>query len=107
MVELIKSLAEKFEDKLVAFRRHLHQNPELSFQEYNTSKFIQKALTELGVPFQVIGPTGGVGQIEGSLQTTSERAIAVRADIDALPMQESPGRASGCSKQAGMHACGL
>jgi len=106
MVELIKSLAEKFEDKLVAFRRHLHQNPELSFQEYNTSKFIQKALTELGVPFQVIGSTGVVGQIEGSLQPTSDRVIALRADIDALPIQEIPGRAYGSSNQGVMHACG-
>ena len=106
MVELIKSLAEQYEDKLVAFRRHLHQNPELSFQEYSTSKFIQETLTELGVPFQVMATTGVVGQIEGSLQPASNRVIALRADIDALPIQEVPGRPYGSSNKGVMHACG-
>lgn len=106
MVELIKSLAAQYEDKLVAFRRHLHQNPELSFQEYSTSKFIQKALTELGVPFQVMATTGVVGQIEGSMQPASNRVIALRADIDALPIQEVPGRPYGSSNKSVMHACG-
>ena len=83
------------------FRRTLHQNPELSFQEFETSAFIQARLREIDVPFQVMATTGVVARIgEG------ERCVALRADIDALPILEESGVAFASQKQGVMHACG-
>ncbi len=88
-------------DEIILHRRHLHTNPELSFKEYETSKYIQNVLNDLGIENKVIGGTGVVGLIG-----MGERCIALRADIDALPIQEETGL-SFCSKNNGvMHACG-
>ena len=82
-------------------RRTLHRNPELSFQEYETSKFIQQRLAELGIPFRVLANTGVVAHIgEG------DRCVALRADIDALPIQEESGVEYSSTKEGVMHACG-
>ena len=82
-------------------RRALHRNPELSFQEYETSLFIQSRLRELGVPFRVYATTGIVAHLgEG------ERCVALRADIDALPIQEESGVEYASENPGVMHACG-
>jgi hippurate hydrolase len=102
--EDIKSLAKKYSPEFIKIRHHLHANPELSYQEYETSKFVQEKLTAFGIPFQIKATTGVVGLIEG--KNPSKRIIALRADMDALPIQEQndiPYR----SKNPGiMHACG-
>ncbi|MBA2500369.1 MAG: amidohydrolase [Chitinophagaceae bacterium] len=102
--EDIKSLAKKYSPEFIKIRHHLHANPELSYQEYETSKFVQEKLTSFGIPFQIKATTGVVGLIEG--KNPSKRIIALRADMDALPIQEQndiPYR----SKNPGiMHACG-
>ena len=85
--EKIQALSADYHAEVVANRRHLHAHPELSFQEYETSKFIQQKLKEYGVPYQAgIVNTGVVGLIEG--KNPQSKCIALRADIDALPIQE-------------------
>src|SRR5690606_31150564 len=73
--------------KIVEIRRHLHRYPELSFQEYKTSAYVQKQLAELGIPFKVVAGTGIVALIEGE-QTLTEEIVVLRADMDALAIHE-------------------
>lgn len=103
--EQVKQLAKDIHADTVAIRRHLHQYPELSFQEHQTSAFVQSRLAELGIPYRIMAETGVVGEITGDL-ASADRVVALRADMDALPIQEVEGRPYG-SKHAGiMHACG-
>lgn len=101
----IKALANQFHSEIVEIRRHLHQHPELSYQEVETGKFISKKLTEFGVPNEGGWCEHGVvGLIEG--RNPDRKVIALRADIDALPILEA-NDVSYCSKNEGvMHACG-
>ena len=103
--EKIKILVRKSHQEVIANRRHLHANPELSFQEFKTSSFIQQKLNDMGVFFQTgIVDTGVVGIIEG--KNPSARCIALRGDIDALPILEK-NNVDYCSINEGvMHACG-
>ena len=80
----IKQLAAQYAQEFIEIRHHLHANPELSYKEFNTSKFIQNKLTEFGIEFQVMATTGVVAIIEGN--NPSSRIIALRADMDALPI---------------------
>lgn len=100
----IKALAKKYAPEFIEVRHHLHANPELSYQEFETSKFVQEKLASFGIPFQVMATTGVVGLIKG--KNPDSRVIALRADMDALPILEEndiPYK----SKNAGvMHACG-
>ena len=102
--EQVQQLAEEFLNDIIAIRRHLHQHPELSFEEYNTSAFIQDQLRQLDIPFTTMANTGVVALVKGDLP--GEQVIALRADIDALPIQEVEGRSYGSSNQGVMHACG-
>lgn len=86
---------------LVEWRRTLHANPELSFQEYQTSAFIQQRLAEMGIPFRVLADTGVVAHI-GS----GDRCVALRADIDALPIHEETDLPFASKNPGIMHACG-
>ncbi len=86
------------------WRRHLHQHPELSFEEHQTTDYIKQQLTQMGIPFDMVSPTGVIGFIQGNKK--SARSVALRADIDALPIREENTHAY-CSKNLGcMHACG-
>ena len=86
LLEKIKSLAAAGQTENIAIRRHLHANPELSYQEFETCKFVQAQLNKIGIPFSVIATTGVLGIIEG--KNPSKRVIALRADMDALPIIE-------------------
>lgn len=103
--EKIRNLSEEYHQDVVSIRRYLHKNPELSFHEYETSKFIQDKLYDYGISFQSgIANTGVVGLIEG--KNPQSKCIALRADIDALPIQEL-NNVDYCSVNKGvMHACG-
>ncbi|MFC6103178.1 M20 metallopeptidase family protein [Olivibacter domesticus] len=102
--DTIQALAQSIFSEVVANRRHIHANPELSFVEYNTSTFIKQQLDVLGIDWQEMANTGIVALIQGAIP--SDKVIALRADIDALPITEVEGRVYG-SKNAGvMHACG-
>ena len=101
--EKIKTLASRNFEIYRSVRHYLHANPELSYQEYNTSKFVQNKLTELGIPFTVMAETGVVGIIKGR---PSDRVIALRADMDALPIQEENNVPYASTVSGVMHACG-
>lgn len=101
--ETIKSLASTYFEEYRSIRHHLHAHPELSFQEFETSKFVQNELSKLGIPYTVMGTTGVIGIIQGK---PSNRIIALRADMDALPIHEE-NKVPYCSTVDGvMHACG-
>jgi hippurate hydrolase len=104
LLEKIKSLAKQHQAENVLTRRHLHAHPELSYQEFETSKYVQAQLKAIGIPFTVIATTGILGIIEG--KNPSKRIIALRADMDALPIIEE-NKIDYKSKNDGvMHACG-
>ncbi|MDA0783207.1 MAG: M20 family metallopeptidase [Bacteroidetes bacterium] len=90
---------------LVDIRRHIHQNPELSFQEYETAALVEKELQSLGLKTQRLANTGVVAVIEG--KNPSKKVVGLRADIDALPILEvNDGRPYRSKKEGVMHACG-
>ncbi|MFZ4863415.1 M20 metallopeptidase family protein [Sphingobacterium sp. Mn56C] len=100
----IQQLAKDFFAETVDLRRHLHSNPELSFVEFQTSAFVKQFLDTLGIPYQSMANTGVVGIIKGDLP--SDKVIALRADMDALPITEVEGRTYGSKNPGVMHACG-
>ena len=102
--EEIKTLAKEVFEETVRIRRHLHQYPELSFEEHQTSEFVKQQLNDLGIPHTTMAGTGVVGLLKGDLP--SDRVIALRADMDALPILEVEGRPYGSKNPGVMHACG-
>jgi hippurate hydrolase len=102
--EKIQALAAQYTIDAVAIRHHLHMHPELSYQEFETSKFIRQQLTEYGIAHQVMADTGVVGIIEG--RNPASRVIALRADIDALPIEEENAVPYKSRHPGVMHACG-
>jgi len=104
LAEKIQTLARKYADEFIQVRHHLHAHPELSYQEFATSIFVQEKLTEIGIPFQVISETGVVAIIEG--KNPSKRVLALRADMDALPIQEENEVPYRSVNNGVMHACG-
>ena len=104
LLEKIKSLAKQHQAENISIRRHLHANPELSYQEFETSKYVQAQLKAIGIPFTVIATTGVLGIIEG--KNPSKRIIALRADMDALPIIEENKVDYISTKEGVMHACG-
>jgi hippurate hydrolase len=104
MLEKIKQLAKNYAEEFVEVRHHLHSHPELSFEEYNTSAFIQDKLKMWGIPFQVMAKTGVVGLIKG--KNPGSKIIALRADMDALPILEENNISYKSKNDGVMHACG-
>ena len=105
MKTTIHALANEYQTELVAIRRHLHAHPELSFKEKETAQFISNKLTEYGIEHQTnIGGYGIVGYIKGKNPTT--KTIALRADMDALPIEEKNNNSYTSKNQGIMHACG-
>ncbi len=102
--EKIKSLSKKYSDEFIQIRHHLHQYPELSYKEFETSKFIQQKLKELGIEFQVMATTGITGIIKG--KNPEKKIIALRADMDALPITEENQVEYRSKNEGVMHACG-
>lgn len=100
----IAAIAKENLQTFIEVRHHLHKNPELSFCENQTSLFIQQQLSSFGIPFTILGGTGVIGLIEG--KDPQSRCIALRADMDALPISEE-NEIPYKSQNAGvMHACG-
>jgi amidohydrolase len=105
VIEKIKKLAKENAENTIRQRRHLHQNPELSFCEFETAKFIAKELRALGLePTEGVAGTGLVAVIEGN--NPAKKTIALRADIDALPILEQNDVAYKSNNEGVMHACG-
>jgi len=105
ILKKIKELSNEYASEVISFRRHLHANPELSYQEFNTAQFIASQLKSLGItPQEGVAGTGVVALVEGKNPT--KRVVALRADIDALPIIEL-NSVDYKSKNIGvMHACG-
>ncbi len=102
--ETIKKAARAWRDRTLAFRRHLHAHPELSFQEYETSRYVAECLTRAGIPFEPVAGTGLLARIEG--RGDRKRGVVLRADMDALPIQEDTGLPFSSRNAGVMHACG-
>lgn len=94
---------KEIEPKIIEMRRHLHENPELSGQEFETQKYIMKQLDELNIPYEKVGTTSLVASIKGG---GTGKTVALRADIDALPIIEQSGASYSSKKEGLMHACG-
>ncbi|GJM34387.1 MAG: N-acyl-L-amino acid amidohydrolase [Saprospiraceae bacterium] len=103
--EKIKSLAGEIHEEVIAIRRHLHQHPELSFKEDKTGQFIAEKLKEFGITHEHgVAENGVVGLIKG--RNPDQRIIALRADIDALPITEANEVPYKSKNEGVMHACG-
>ncbi len=100
----IKKLSETLQNDTIAFRRHLHAHPELSFEEHNTAAFVVEQLDKLAIPYTRMANTGIVALIKGSLP--SDKVVALRADMDALPITETNTVAYKSTNNGVMHACG-
>ena len=105
LLDKIKSLASEHFEEIRKNRHYLHANPELSYQEYNTAKYVAEQLRSYGIkPTEGVAETGLTAIIEG--QNPSKKVIALRADLDALPIQEANNVAYKSLKEGVMHACG-
>jgi amidohydrolase len=100
----IRTATQRIEEHLIAIRRDIHAHPELGFEEVRTAGIVSAELTRLGIPHRTgIGKTGVVGLIEGG---RPGKVLAIRADMDALPIQEASGLAFASTHDGLMHACG-
>ena len=100
----IQEQLEQEKTYLSALRREFHRRPELSLQEFCTAARIEEELDRFGIPHTRVGETGVLGTLRGT--GTGAGVVVLRADIDALPIQERSG-AEYCSQTPGvMHACG-
>ncbi|MCB1972291.1 MAG: amidohydrolase [Geminicoccaceae bacterium] len=101
---IVNRVAE-FHDDMTAWRRHLHANPELGYEEVMTSAFVSGKLQDFGVDeiHEGVGRTGVVGVIRGG---DGQRRVGLRADMDALPIQEATGVPHASKNPGKMHACG-
>lgn len=102
--EKVKSLIAANNDKMIAFRRDLHQNPELSFEEFETTKKVAAKLDEFGISYRLTEPTGLIAEVVGD---HPGKTVALRADMDALPVYQLKRDLPYRSQEDGkMHACG-
>ncbi len=105
LINLVKELSGRISQDVIETRRYLHQNPELSFQEYQTSSYVAEKLKSYGLsPQQGIAGTGVIALIEG--QNPDSKTIALRADMDALPIVEANEVPYKSKNEGIMHACG-
>ncbi|WP_258105357.1 M20 family metallopeptidase [Marinoscillum sp. MHG1-6] len=105
LIARIKSLSEEHFSSVLDIRRHLHANPELSFQEHNTANFIETELQKLGITnYERMADTGITFILDGS--EDNGKVIALRADIDALPILEANDVDYKSKNEGVMHACG-
>ncbi len=105
MLAEIKDTAKKFAPRLIEIRRHLHAHPELSGQEHQTSAYIAGVLSSCGLNVkEAVGKTGVIGELLGS--GSDRRTLAIRTDMDALPIQEQRPLDFASATPGVMHACG-
>lgn len=102
--QAVKALAADYAQDIVAIRRHLHAHPELSFQEFETAAYVKEQLQHLGLRPAAMANTGLVALIEG--RNPGKKTVALRADMDALPITEQNEVSYKSQNQGVMHACG-
>lgn len=100
----IQELAKNIHQEVIANRRHLHENPELSFHEENTHAFVASKLDELGIPYEQMAGNGLVALLKG--EKPSDQVVALRGDMDALPITEANDVPYKSKNPGVMHACG-
>ncbi len=104
MLTRIKDLAQELAPRLIEIRRHIHSHPELSGEEYQTAAYIAGVLSSCGIVVQeAVGKTGVIGELVGR---TDDRLVALRTDMDALPINELTNLEFGSRQPGVMHACG-
>jgi amidohydrolase len=104
LIDEIREEANRIYDTVLKYRRHLHANPELSFKEFQTSTFVKEHLNQLGIPWQEVAGTGITALVKG--ERPSDKMIALRADMDALPIKEANKVEYASKNDSVMHACG-
>ncbi|WP_333821244.1 M20 metallopeptidase family protein [Ohtaekwangia sp.] len=105
ILDKIKSLSQAYSEQVVEFRRYLHAHPELSYQEFNTVKYVDERLRSFGITnIQSLATTGLVAEIKG--KNPDKKTIALRADMDALPILEANNVPYKSTNEGVMHACG-
>lgn len=101
--EQIKALSEKHFPRIVELRRRIHANPELAFEEFETGKLVAETLATLGVEVKTgVARTGILGTLRGN----GKKVVALRSDMDALPIKEATGLEFASRNEGKMHACG-
>jgi amidohydrolase len=103
MLSDLLQAARALEAQIIADRRHIHAHPELRYKEFETSKYVQMRLGELGIEYKVIAGTGVVGLVQG---TQHGKTVLLRADMDALPITERGESSYKSQNEGAMHACG-
>jgi amidohydrolase len=103
----LRQRVDQIFEKVKGYREHLHANPELSFQEFNTMNFVSEQLTKIGIPHEKnVAGTGVVGIIRGTHHSLAQSCIGLRADLDALPILEANNVPYKSKVDGVMHACG-
>ena len=99
---------EKYKEELIRLRRHFHRHPELGLQEFETSAFIQEYLGKLGYRFRIVEPTGIIAEhpCQDEAAFAGKKKVVLRAEMDALPIQEQTGLSYASENAGVMHACG-
>ena len=104
LIKQINALADQYFNEVVDIRRHLHQHPERSFQEHQTVQYLEKILQKAGISYEKPVDTGLTGLIKD--HSHNKGIVALRADIDALPIEEKNTVAYISQNKGVMHACG-
>lgn len=104
MINKIKSLAKELKNDVIGIRRQIHQSPGLSFEEYETANLIQSLLISWNIDNESLTDTGVIATIKG--RNPEKKTVALRADIDALPIQEKNDCSYKSAVDGVMHACG-
>jgi amidohydrolase len=105
--EVITTKVSAIYEKIKGYREHLHQNPELSYKEFNTMEYVAAKLKDIGIPYEKgVTGTGIIGIIRSSKHSENQACIGLRADLDALPIQEQNTAAYKSKVDGVMHACG-
>jgi amidohydrolase len=104
LLEKVKTLSSQYSSDVISIRRHLHAHPELSYREFNTSDFVASQLIGMGATPTVLATTGLKAEIKG--KNPGKKTIALRADMDALPIQEESDVPYKSKTDGVMHACG-
>ena len=102
-MEKYKEIDNSLIEEVIKIRRHLHQYPEISEKEYETSNYIKSYLDKIGIESKIIGETGVVATLINNLNYPT---IALRAEIDVLPIEEKNSFEYKSKKKGVMHACG-
>ncbi|WP_300701591.1 M20 family metallopeptidase [uncultured Campylobacter sp.] len=107
MIEKVRTLCDKYYDEMAAFREHLHEYPELSFEEFETAKKVCALLDKYKIPYKnQIAKTGILAIIEGKKASNDKKCVLLRADMDALPVEEDTNLSYSSKVKGKMHACG-